>query len=997
MDWGVSFEEPIKESKEKPVKNWEEISKNFASRLQKIENELNVNGTRAKASNGNIEPEIVLPIPPPPPPPDAPAPVHPIQETIPQEKLPEQTLEPPAPPPIKPTPERSYRADTNQPHPRQDRGGRVNGSRGRVNGTKQGRINGTGRGKVNGIKKQALPEEEDEAEPSRMRMKVGGILPLWQLLSLLVVAILMLSTVAILLSQSPAETGIKIDGAFDDWGSVPSYAFSQAIAGWIAGVDEGKMSFVQDLNTESKLSVYLKTQNSMFAGNNVSTVYVFIDSDADPGTGYKASRNLGADLMVTISGWNGSIMERSLMRFASTQDQEDWNSWEASSSFPCMKEMNEIELSVNVPLTAPLVQIATQMGDSETIGPMMSIDGTIVVRETSLLNGIVTTDYTPSLFRIKAMVMGASEESLAFQPVMVNDTGFETVLTNMTLSSTEWTTQNYDYDLSLEPKGRAFHFTISGSSAGFDGKIDLAGATSCGYFMSAPTSLTIDGLFVDWKAIKKNDTDASVIGNPSIDIREYGVAAQNNSLFVYVGTAGDALKGSDIPEHKKKPSHDSGGGGSVVRLKKTGEDLLQVYIDINPSSGIGKYIAGETSYIEADYLIEVYGRDGNATSEYVKRWSVVDGKWNDIGTTEKVAVGQKGIEFSVNKSPLGDLSACEMMIFTTDWKADSDNCRVNASLIDPWAVRGTPTTADTYRSNDGTAWTNAGSISLLAGERIVSMAHSIDRTYVFAVTNTGRVYDWRVNVDTSWGPEVTGPCNSTNVVGIAPNSTTGEGRCMILASNGWTWTTTTLGGARNWINGTRIIQGFTDFKDISYNATGGRYWAIRSTSNTNIFYSSGGAWTQISKKTGAGANQVHIYHIGSAAGTASEQIFILRQDGTMRYSADGGANWANRGNLPAPGNSGLPAYSVYVAIDRDANNNFWAITNTSYCYKSTDTGITWTNTGNFGVKDVVSLACPAAYIPEFDSVTIPVIAIITLVIIFSSRGGRRKRSGIPRP
>jgi len=995
VDWGVSFDESVKESMGKPVKNWEEISKDFASRLQKIERELVVKTGAPKTQS--VKPETTgVPLPPPPPPVEIapppimtpkPQPVH--KET----KVPELPLEPPAPPPRKPIPEKPIRADATPGYTRHDRPGRVNGTKqGRVNGTKQGRVNGNERGKVSVGRKFPIAEEEEIA-PSRMRAKVGGVLPLWQLILVIVVAMMMISTALIVISKPAGTEGIQIDGHFEDWASVPSYQFAQVIPDVIYGVDEGRMFFDQDVSSSSSLFLYIKVQDSIFTGDRVATVYVFIDTDADSGTGYKASQTLGADLMIILSGWNGSLESRSLARYASTQDQSDWNSWHSSSGLHLAELQDEIEISVDVLLTPPLVQLATSIGDAETIGPIMSTGGTIIVRQTPLISGSVTADASPSVLRVEVIAMGVADESLTFQPLLLNETGHETSVQNFTISSSDWTTRDLDADISAVHTGQGFSFTASGSADNFQGAIDIVGEPSRGYYLSNPARITIDGLFADWTSIKKNDTDAVAQENPNIDIKECGAASQNGSYFMYVGTVGKTFEGADVPEYRKKASHDGGGGGSVVRLRKTGEDLLQAFVDKDPVSGIGKLVTTDSNSIEADYLVEVYGRDGIVTANYVKEWSVVDGKWNTVGSIEKIGVGTNGVEFSVNKTMLGNLSSSEIIFFTTDWAERSDNCWLNAALADPWALRGTGTGVSAFRSNDGIAWANVGSITLSSGETIVAMAHSLDRAYVLAVTNTGRVYDWRVNVDTSWGDEVTGPCNSTTVVGIAPNATTGEARCLIIASNGWTWTTTTLGSARGWTNCTAKVtpgQRNTDFKDVCYNATGGRYWAIRSTSNTNLYYSYGGAWTASSGKTGGGAGtQVHVYHIGNSA-LASEQIFVLRQDGTIRYSANGGANWAARGNLSTVGGP-PPTGSRYVAIDRDSNNVFWAVTNTSYSYKSTDIGATWYFTGSFGVNDVVSLACPAAYIPEFDSLIVPMAGIITVVFMISTSRRMRKK------
>jgi predicted nucleic acid-binding Zn-ribbon protein len=869
--------------------------------------------------------------------------------------------------------------------------GRVNGTKqGRVNGTRQGRVNGTGGGKVNGLKKQAK-QEEIVSTPSRLHSKIGGRLPLWELLALLVAAVLIISTFAITSLQPAVKEGITLDGYFSDWTSIPSYKFTTLLPGILDGIDSGKLSFKQDVASTSELFVYLDLQDGMFSGGDPSSIYIMIDTDSNPTTGYSAGQSFGADTMAVLMGWNGTLKETAIEQFPSTADKGDWNSWQSSSGLSYATQNGEIEMALDVPLTTPVVKIVTSIDGEECNGPLMSPSGTIVAKQEPLIDGTVATSSSLSLIRVSVVAMGVAEHDYSFKPTLVGPTG-SLSLNNFTVDSTNWTTVDLTGDITGVANGGCFEYCLSGTASGFEGAVDIIGNSCSGYFMTAPTRIVVDGVFGDWAARKITDTDAVAPGNPDINIQSYGAATQNDSYFAYVGTEGSIFEGADAPEKVKRGTSSVQGGGSVVKLKKTGEDMLQAFIDVDPSSGIGKHISAGNSSIEADYMVEILGKDGNITESSVMKWSVADSSWTALGDIESSGVGAHGVEFSVNKTLLGNLTSSEIIFFTTDWEGQADDCWLSGALVDPWAVTGTLNSASSFRSNDGISWENAGSIALLPGERVVAIANSLDRTYVFAVTNTGRVYDWQVNVDSSWGTEVTGPCNETNVVGIAPDSVTGEGGCAILNVNGSIWTNNALGTARGWTNASsKVTQGAYDFKDMCYNSTGGRYWALRSAVDTPLYCSDDLASWTATTSTGSSATQVHVYNVGDGAGTpANEKLFVLCEDGTISYSPDGGANWESRGDLPAPGESGLPDYSKYVAIDRDGSGVFWAMTNTSYCYKSTDTGSTWTYTGNFGVNDVASMACSDPFIPEFDSMIVPIVGLLVLCLIVPRR--RRGKS-----
>jgi hypothetical protein len=873
--------------------------------------------------------------------------------------------------------------------------GRINGTKGRINGTRMGRVNGTDIGKVNGLKGPSGFGEAEEPQGSRLHALVGGRFQIWQLLVVAVVAVLIISSVLVTMVIPGVEGGIKIDGEFSDWGTVPAYSFTQVMPGDLPGIDTGKIYYKQDATTISSVYLYIGFQPTMFTSTSESTAYVFLDTDSNAATGYRTSDSLGADMMVAMTGWNGTLNDFTLMSYMSTHDDSDWNSWQTTAGASRAMNGNELEIAVSVGPVAPLAQISTFSGGKEYDGPTMSIDGTIVAKQEPLVGGSIVSSPSQPVTRISLIAMGVPDQDIVVTPALINAEGVSTSLTDISVSTEIWTTTDLAADLSSLSQGEDFSYTFYGSSTAFKGKIEVTGESSCGYYMSVPTGIEVDGMFADWNGRKVTDTDPSAIQNPNIDIKEYGAVTQNGSHFMYVGTVGKTFDGADVPEARKKSVPSGGGGGSVVRLRKTGEDLLQAFIDIDPASTNGKYISANNATIWADYLVELFGRDGTVTETWVMQWSASNMKWIEVGDVNRTGVGANGVEFSVNKSLLGNLTASNLIFFTTDWKAESDNAWLNGALADPWAVRGTSDNAQAFRSNDGIDWGNAGTISLASGETVVALANSIDRAYVFAVTNTGKVYDWHVNVDTEWGSEVTGPCNSTSVVGIAPNTVSGEGGCIILGSNGWTWSNDALGSSRGWTNGTgKVADGATDFRDISFNATGSRYWAMRSGANTPAYWAGSElSWTA-TNPTGSSAIQTHIYNIGDdGENPSSEQVLILCESGAVMYSADGGANWEARGDLPVPGENGLPLESRYVAIDRDGNGAFWAITNTSYCYRSYNVGVNWSYTGAIGVNDIVSLACPLPMIPEFESLMIPAFgAVIIAIVLINARRRRTEES-----
>lgn len=860
--------------------------------------------------------------------------------------------------------------------------GRVNGtSKGLVNGNQKGLVNGTRQGRVNGFKgSKGVGQEE---EPSLLSHKIAGKIPTWQAVAATLVVILLISSAVILAiqPQNPGQDGIIIDGQFADWVNVPSYKLSELLPGNIPQVIEAKMNM-----SGSRLNLYMRLQDNAFSGANPSVFYMMIDADSDGDTGYLlADHGLGADRLITLSGWDGHLMESYDSNFSGSSDASNWSAWEVGKYVSIIQSQTELELSLPFFPNAPLLQIATASAGKDYESPVMSLHGTIVAKQESLLSGMLVSMPSQSIIRVSTIAMGIAPGNITATATIANDTNPNLASTVIQVSSSSWSNTDFSLNLSSLTSGDSFSMRAVVTSSAFSGTVDVNGDTVCGYYLSIPTNIVIDGAFGDWMNKKISDTDSAVIENPNIDIAEYGADTQNGSHFFYISIEGDALGGTDIPEERGRSTPGGGGQPPVVRLRKTGEDLLQVFIDKDPGNGTGQVIFSGNKTIGADYLVEMFGRKGHVTTKWVMQWSSSTQEWAHISGFGKVSVEGQGIELSVNKSALGNLTAAQMIILTTDWKAESDNCWFQNALSDPWAIT---TTGWTKTSSDGITWSYPVGISLTAGDTVVAIAHSLDFDYAFAVTNTGRAYSWEVGVSTSWGTNVTNPANATNIVGIAPYSKNGPGGAYILAADGRLWYVGTLSGTgRTWIYNTagngRVANNasITDFKDIDFKTTGGRYFAIRSGSNTPVYYAGTAfTWTATSA-TGSSTAQSHIYHPGGNP-IATEEIFVICQDGSIRYSSNGGSTWAARGNLPAPGAGSpqLQSYAKYVAIDRDEAGTFWAITNTSYCYRSLDTGSTWTYRGSFAMKNVTSMACPTGVIPEFDSLLIPMIVIAVPVI-----------------
>jgi hypothetical protein len=422
--------------------------------------------------------------------------------------------------------------------------------------------------------------------------------------------------------------------------------------------------------------------------------------------------------------------------------------------------------------------------------------------------------------------------------------------------------------------------------------------------------------------------------------------------------------------------------------RRTAEDVMMVFIDSDrsPSTGMQVALDSGSSIIGADQLLEIRGLFGRITS--AEQLGYVSGKWVSQTSTIEAAIDNHQMEISVGSASLGSSTLVDFMIQTTSWKGPEDiaTCPALDLSQDPWAMR---TNGADYRSPDGVTWSAGSTITLSGGDTVVDTAPSWDKQYVFAVTNSGRVYSWQVAVSTTWGSNVTDMVNGTaNIVAIAPINSIATHGGYVLASDGRIWSTTKLDGTQKvWTYANKIANGITDFADIEYQKTGQSYYAVRSASNTAVYWASGpsvATW-QTTAATGSSSPQTHVLHRGAAL-QANERILVLSENGNIRDSSDGGATWSARGNLPVPDGSNT---SVYIGMDFDPAGYLWVIRDAGWCYQSTDTTTlnSFTYTGRAtSAGGVTAITAP---IPEFPEIVVPVVFVLGMMLVFRIRPKKR--------
>ena len=161
-------------------------------------------------------------------------------------------------------------------------------------------INGTGMVNGSGMTNGTLAPSRQGRAPRRG----SAILVRWKFLAVLVALVIIIPTF-VYLSYYHESDPYQVDGDFGEWTGLPSYSMSvvddeplTAIEGWSVAVDG------------TEVFLYVSAQGDIFPSATVESIFLFIDSDGDPSSGYVAG-SLGADHMIEFDGWNGTVQSSS--------------------------------------------------------------------------------------------------------------------------------------------------------------------------------------------------------------------------------------------------------------------------------------------------------------------------------------------------------------------------------------------------------------------------------------------------------------------------------------------------------------------------------------------------------------------------------------------------------------------------------------------------------------------------------------------------------------
>src|SRR3989475_5479104 len=405
-------------------------------------------------------------------------------------------------------------------------------------------------------------------------------------------------------------------------------------------------------------------------------VYFLIDADGNPSTGCQFG-GIGAEGVVEIFGGNNTVAGARLYGFP-TNAEVNWSQRQPVGSPSAAASVQGVEARVSTydltgfdPARFRIAVFADDFAgvSSRSLAPLTP-NGSVLLDLLPVASVVSST--TTSWFTIHARALGMpAGASWVVSSFVYNATPGLTVFPST--GSMILTQAQPQATITASASALA-----SGVSPGRVVQVDVASATAPvpvvirggpirAYLVAPPSTVRIDGLFADWVGRDQLDSDPVPVKNPDVDILRYGAAVNTSAAYFHVAVAGDLMAGR-VPDRFIRLPPGQGGNGSggppIPLPRRTGEDILRAYVDLNSTDAVGLLVDG----IYADYLLEVRGVAGRITSQNLFRWT---GSWSPIPSSGvALAKNATDIEGSIAVGPTTNTT--RMVFEATDWSSVAD-------------------------------------------------------------------------------------------------------------------------------------------------------------------------------------------------------------------------------------------------------------------------------------------------------------------------------------
>ncbi|NPA75614.1 MAG: hypothetical protein GXO25_06000, partial [Euryarchaeota archaeon] len=402
---------------------------------------------------------------------------------------------------------------------------------------RRGLVNGNslvnGRGVVNGLGISPAP-------PHRSKIPV-----------LLIALVIFISGLVPIFLFAPAHE-IVIDGHFSDWSGVAG-AYDPF------GTSDGALQEVKGYYIAGNLYIYARFADTLF--KNPEGLFIFIDSDDNSSTGYSVG-SLGADYMIRIVGWNGTVHQKGIYRYTGTSN-DNWTAFISYATPLVGVSGSQIETSINIDSSkVPEFMVVEKEGAREDLSyiPVTPGKSGAFVYVNTVKNS--TSTYFSTMEKIHIYPYGKPELHLHLIPFgelkNLNYT-VRVLYHNTPVNKGFWVnisaTKNITLDTQVKTQGTgSIGFRVSSEDSSVNIINNVTGIAVGGF-----KRICIDGNFSDWRNVSgvsdpRGDVQPAIhYIHENIDLKEI----KRYDTYFYIQTYAPILAGDVIPEIIKRTLVDS--------------------------------------------------------------------------------------------------------------------------------------------------------------------------------------------------------------------------------------------------------------------------------------------------------------------------------------------------------------------------------------------------------------------------------------------------------
>ncbi|HLB67991.1 MAG TPA: hypothetical protein VJN63_05960, partial [Thermoplasmata archaeon] len=514
-------------------------------------------------------------------------------------------------------------------------GGRVNGlahgregpnGPGRVNGLANGRVLGGGNGRVNGLMVTgvALGDVNPHGRVRSVRRRLG--------LRVLALAVAFLMVTVILLglfAPTQLTPGISVDGSFEDWRAVPSYA-----DGTQGANPNVRIRSVALKHVESSIYFRVELAGTAFADPvDYDTIHGFFDVDGNHTTGYDLG-DFGADYLARISGSRGVVEQAVLLRFGG-DNPEDWNGWSSVQGLPAASNGPGLEAEIPAMLLRDFApdsfraRFASDDNAGDTSHTLVPVGLALGALRVSQKVVATTLDRGSQPFlSLQFEAIGSGARILIHRVELQTSAGaaFGAIPEDFEVSEGSPVTRVVAVDPLTLPEGSVVSAGVAAVAT--DRPFSVLGLEARAHVLSAPDDgvKRIDGLFTDWTNPSLDEAGSLIVRRPSMDIMGWDASSSEDAVFLYARLSGEALEGTLVPERFARPQADGGPAAGTSEARppppRIGRDYIRFYLSTE-SGGDGVRLGGRSF----DRFVDVQGRGGRVENASAYRWSGEGWEW----------------------------------------------------------------------------------------------------------------------------------------------------------------------------------------------------------------------------------------------------------------------------------------------------------------------------------------------------------------------------------